>query len=63
MDRGSGARTAYIMPGNLWENCYCEIFYTLMDAKITIENWRRHDNTVRPHSSLGYKLPPPQAVV
>jgi putative transposase len=61
-----GARTAYIMPGSAWENGYCEsfnsklrdellngeIFYTLKEAKIIIERWRRHYNTIRPHSSL-----------
>ncbi len=61
-----GARTAYIMPGSPWENGYCEsfnsklrdellngeIFYTLKEAKIVIEGWRQHYNTVRPHSSL-----------
>jgi len=72
-----GAKTAYIMPGSPWENGYCEsfnsklrdellngeIFYTLKEAKIIIENWRQHYNTVRPHSSLGYKPPAPEAVV
>jgi len=71
-----GAKTAYIMPGSPWENGYCEsfnsklrdellngeIFYTLKEAKIIIERWRRHYNTVRPHSSLGYKPPAPEAV-
>ncbi|SOC48389.1 integrase-like protein [Rhizobium subbaraonis] len=72
-----GAKTAYIMPGSPWENGYCEsfnsklrdellngeIFYTLKEAKIIIENWRRHHNTVRPHSLLGYKPPAPDATV
>jgi putative transposase len=72
-----GAKTAYIMPGSPWENGYCEsfnsklrdellngeIFYTLKEAKIIIENWRCHYNTVRPHSSLGYKPPAPEAAV
>ena len=40
-----------------------EIFYTLKEAQIVIENWRRHYNTVRPHSSLGYKPPAPEAVL
>lgn len=71
-----GARTAYIMPGSPWENGYCEsfnskirdellngeIFYTLKEAKIVIEQWRRHYNTVRPHSSLGYRPPAPEAL-
>ena len=30
-----------------------EIFYTLNEAKIVIEVWRPHYNTVRPHSPLG----------
>ena len=72
-----GARTAYIMPGSPWENGYCEsfnsklrdellngeIFYTLEEAKVVIEGWRRHYNTVRPHSSLGYKPPAPETVL
>lgn len=67
-----GAKTAYIEPGPLWENGYCEnfnsklrdellsgeIFYSLAEAKILIESWRRHYNTKRHHSSLGYR---PQA--
>ena len=40
-----------------------EIFYTLKEAQIVIENWRRHYNTVRPHSSLGYQPPAPEALV
>ena len=72
-----GAKTAYIEPGSPWENGYCEsfngklrdellngeIFYTLKEAQIVIENWRRHYNTVRPHSSLGYRPPAPEALV
>jgi putative transposase len=71
-----GARTAYIEPGSPWENGYCEsfnakprdellngeIFYSLAEAKIVIEGWRRHYNTKRPHSSLGYRPPAPQVV-
>ena len=63
-----GAKTAYIVPGSPWENGYCEsfnarfrdellngeIFYTLKEAKIIIEIWRKHYNTKRPHSALGY---------
>jgi transposase InsO family protein len=66
-----GAKTAYIEPGSPWENGYVEsfnarlrdellngeIFYTLREAKIIIESWRRHYNAVRPHASLGYKPP------
>jgi putative transposase len=71
-----GAKTAYIEPGSPWENGYVEsfngklrdellngeIFYTLAEAKIVIEQWRRHYNTVRPHSSLGYKSPAPEVL-
>jgi len=39
-----------------------EIFYTLQEAKVLIENWRREYNTVRPHSSLGYRPPAPEAL-
>ena len=40
-----------------------EIFYTLKEAKVLIERWRRHYNTVRPHSALGYRPPAPEAVM
>ena len=72
-----GAKTAYIIPGSPWENGYCEsfnsklrdelldgeIFYSLKEAQIVIEEWRQHYNTVRPHSSLGYKPPAPEAIL
>ena len=64
-----GAKTAYIERGSPWENGYIEsfnarlrdellngeIFYTLREAQIVIESWRRHYNTIRPHASIGYK--------
>ena len=70
-----GAKTLYIEPGSPWENGYNEsfngklrdellngeIFYTLKEAQVLIEQWRRHYNTFRPHSSLGYRPPAPQA--
>jgi transposase InsO family protein len=37
-----------------------EMFYTLREAQILVERWRRHYNEVRPHSSLGYRPPAPQ---
>jgi len=40
-----------------------EIFYTLREAQIIIESWRRHFNTIRPHASLGYKPPAPEVFV
>jgi putative transposase len=40
-----------------------EIFYSLAEARVVIEGWRRHYNTVRPHSSLGYKPPAPNALL
>ena len=39
-----------------------EIFYTVTEAKILIERWRRQYNTVRPHSALGYRPPAPAAI-
>ena len=72
-----GAKTAYIEPGSPWENGYCEsfnarfrdelldgeIFYSLREAQILIEQWRRHYNTKRPHSALGYRPPAPETIV
>ena len=72
-----GAKTAYIEPGSPWENGYCEsfnsrcrnellngeLFYSLTEAQILIEKWRIHYNTVRPHSSLGYRPPAPESIV
>ncbi len=72
-----GAKTAYIEPGSPWENGYCEsfnarfrdellngeIFYSLREAQILIEQWRIHYNTVRPHSALGYRPPAPESIV
>jgi putative transposase len=69
-----GAKTLYIEPGSPWENGYCEsfngklrdellngeIFYSLREAQVLIGQWRHHYNTVRPHSSLGYRPPAPQ---
>ncbi len=40
-----------------------EIFYSLREAEVLIERWRRHYNTVRPHSALGYRPPAPEAVL
>lgn len=37
-----------------------EIFYSLAEAQVLIEAWRRHYNTVRPHSALGYRPPAPE---
>lgn len=40
-----------------------EIFYSLREAQILIEQWRKHYNTKRPHSALGYRSPAPEAIV
>lgn len=70
-------KTLFIEPGSPWENGYNEsfngklrdellngeIFYTLREAKVLIEQWRQHYNTVRPHSALGYRPPAPQTVM
>ncbi len=67
----------FIEPGSPWENGYVEsfngklrdelldreIFYTLTEAQILIERWRRQYNTVRPHSALGYRPPAPDAIM
>lgn len=38
-----------------------ELFYSLREANVLIEQWRKEYNTIRPHSSLGYRPPAPQA--
>jgi transposase InsO family protein len=72
-----GVKTLFIEPGSPWENGYCEsfngkfrdeclngeIFYTLAEAKVLIEGWRREYNQVRPHSALGYRPPAPEAIL
>ena len=40
-----------------------EIFYTLREAQVLIEQWRVHYNTIRPHSSLSYRPPAPETLV
>ena len=71
-----GVKTLFIEPGIPWENGYNEsfngklrdellngeIFDTLLAARILIERWRRHYNAVRPHGSLGYVPPAPEAI-
>ncbi len=70
-------KTLFIEPSSPWENGYIEsfngklrdellnreIFTTLMEARILIEQWRREYNHIRPHSSLGYRPPAPEAVM
>jgi transposase InsO family protein len=72
-----GVQTLFIEPGSPWENGYnesfnsklrdellnAEIFTTLHEAQVLIERWRRHYNTVRPHSSLQYRPPAPETVL
>jgi len=72
-----GVKTLYITPGSPWENGYIEsfngklrdellnreIFDTLLEAKILIKRWRYEYNHIRPHSSLGYRPPAPEAMM
>ncbi len=69
--------TLFIEPGSPWENEYIEsfngklrdelldreIFTTLIEAKILIEEWRKEYNHIRPHSALNYRPPAPEAIV
>jgi transposase InsO family protein len=71
-----GVTTLFIEPGSPWENGYVESFNgklrdellareqfdTLLEAKVLVERWRRDYNTRRPHSSLGYRPPAPEAI-
>ena len=70
-----GVKTLFIEPGSPWENGYVEsfngklrdellngeIFDTILEAKLVTEQWRKHYNTIRPHSSLAYRPPAPEA--
>ncbi len=70
-----GVGTLFIEPGSPWENGYVEsfigklrdellngeIFDTLLEARVVIESWRREYNQFRPHSSLEYRPPAPEA--
>ena len=71
-----GVKTLFIEPGSPWENGYIEsfngkfrdellngeIFTTLIEARVLVEHWRCEYNHLRPHSSLGYRPPAPQAI-
>ena len=70
-------KTSFIEPGSPWENGYIEsfngklrdellnreIFTTLTEARVLIEQWRIEYNHIRPHSSLGYRVPVPEATL
>jgi putative transposase len=70
-----GVKTLFIEPGSPWENVYNESFngklrdeflnreisYTPWEVKVLVERWRKKYNQVRPHSSLEYKPPAPEA--
>ncbi len=69
--------TLFIEPGSPWENGYIEsfngklrdellnreIFVTLFEASILIEEWRKEYNQVRPHSALNYRAPVPETII
>ena len=66
----------FIAPGSPWENGYHESFNgplpkelldvewldRLLEANVLIERWRVPYNTIRPHRSLGYRPPSPEAI-
>ena len=72
-----GTKTLFIEPGSPWENGYNEsfngklrdeflnreVFYTLQELQILLEQWRRTYNQIRPHSALGYRPPAPQTIL
>lgn len=72
-----GVKTLFIEPGSPWENGYIEsfngkmrdellnreIFTTLAEAKVLIGEWRKEYNQIRPHSSLKYRPPAPEAII
>jgi putative transposase len=72
-----GVKTLFIEPGSPWENGYIEsfngklrdellngeIFDTILEARVVTEAWRKHYNTIRTHSSLGYRAPVPESYI
>jgi len=72
-----GIGTLFIEPGSPWENGYVEsfngkmrdellnreIFDTLLEVRVLLERWRWEYNWIRPHSSLRYKPPAPEAIL
>jgi putative transposase len=72
-----GVGTLFIEPGSPWENGYVEsflgklrdellnreVFSTLLEAKVLVEQWRKEYNHTRPHSSLGYLPPVPETIL
>jgi len=69
--KSKGVKTIYIQPGSPWENAYIESFHdklrdeclnrelfgSLLEAQVIIEQWRLEYNGLRPHSALGYRTP------
>jgi transposase InsO family protein len=70
-----GVNTLFIEPGSPWENGYVEsfngklrdellnreIFYTLFEAKVMVEDFRELYNEKRPHQAWGRRPPAPMA--
>ena len=75
--RSLGVITMFIEPGSPWENGYCEsfnarmrdeflngeLFGNMYEAKVLTDRWVKEYNTIRPHSSLGYKPPAPESMI
>jgi putative transposase len=71
-----GAKTLYIELGSPWENGYgesfngklqdellnVELFDTVLEAQVLAQRYRKHYDTARPHSALGYRPPAPEAI-
>jgi len=72
-----GVKTLFIEPGSPWENGYIEsfngklrdellkreVFTTLLEAKVLTEGWQKEYNQFRPHSSLRFRPPAPEAIL
>ena len=70
-------RCRHRLPGRAWENGYCEssnarfrdellngeIFYSLKEAQILMDQWRKHYTSVRPHSAPGHRPPEPESII
>ena len=66
-----GVKTIYIDPGSPWQNGHVESFHnrlrdegvkqelfpSMPEARVVIEDWRRSYHRIHPHSSLGFQSP------
>jgi len=65
IDPGKPVQNAYIesFNGKFRDECLNrELFDTVLETQVLADRYRKHYNTVRPHSALGYRPPAPAAI-